>query len=140
MPMFSSRGIAFGDLNNDGLVDAVVTNLGEKPLVLLNTSKNDNQRIILKLIENSKNKDAIGARVILKTNKGSMIQEIQAGASYLSQNDFRLHFGFGKNEIIETIEIRWSNGKSEKIEGIRPNQLITIRQAKGVENSINFNN
>ncbi|MBX7172225.1 MAG: CRTAC1 family protein [Pyrinomonadaceae bacterium] len=140
LPMFSSRGIAFGDLNNDGLVDAVVTNLGEKPLVLLNTSKNDNQRIILKLIENSKNKDAIGARVILKTNKGSMIQEIQAGASYLSQNDFRLHFGFGKNEIIETIEIRWSNGKSEKIEGIRPNQLITIRQAKGVENSINFNN
>ncbi len=48
LPMFSSRGAAFGDLNNDGLIDVVITNLGDKPMVLLNTSKNDNQRIIFK--------------------------------------------------------------------------------------------
>lgn len=140
LPLFSSRGIAFGDLNNDGLVDAVVTNLGEKPLVLLNTSKNDNQRITFKLIENGKNEDAIGARITLKTDKRLMIQEVQAGASYLSQNEFRLHFGLGKNEKIESAEVRWSNGKSEKIIGIQPNQIFTIREGKGIENSIKFNN
>jgi enediyne biosynthesis protein E4 len=138
LPLFSSRGAAFGDLNNDGLVDVVVTNLGEKPLILLNTSKNDNQRIIFKLSENGKNKNAIGARITLKTDKRSMIQEVQAGASYLSQNDFRLHFGLGKDEKIESVEVRWSDGKVEKISGVLPNKIVTIAQGKGVINSVNF--
>ena len=135
LPMFSSRGAAFGDLNNDGLVDVVVVNLGEKPLVLLNTSKNDNQRIILKLIENGKNKDAIGSRVTLKTDQRSMIGEVQAGASYLSQNDFRLHFGLGKGEQIESVEVRWSDGKIEKILGVEPNRIVTVKQGKGLSKS-----
>jgi enediyne biosynthesis protein E4 len=138
LPLFSSRGAAFGDLNNDGLVDVVVTNLGEKPLILLNTSKNDNQRIIFKLSEDGKNKAAIGARITLKTDKRSMIQEVQAGASYLSQNDFRLHFGLGKDEKIESVEVRWSDGKVEKISGVLPNKIVTIAQGKGVINSVNF--
>ena len=138
LPMFSSRGAAFGDLNNDGLIDVVVTNLGEKPLVLLNTTKNDNQRITFKLIENGKNKEAIGSRLILKTNKRSMIQEIQAGSSYLSQNDFRLHFGFGKDEKIESVDVRWSNGKTEKISGVLPNQIVTVKEGEGVKSSMNF--
>ncbi|HRH46045.1 MAG TPA: CRTAC1 family protein [Pyrinomonadaceae bacterium] len=138
LPMFSSRGAAFGDLNNDGLIDVVVTNLGEKPLVLLNTTKNDNQRITFKLIENGKNKEAIGSRLILKTNKRSMIQEIQAGSSYLSQNDFRLHFGFGKDEKIESVEVRWSNGKTEKISSVLPNQIVIIKESEGIKSSMNF--
>lgn len=138
LPMFSSRGAAFGDLNNDGLIDVVVTNLGEKPLVLLNITKNDNQRITFKLIENGKNKEAIGSRLTLKTNKRSMIQEIQAGSSYLSQNDFRLHFGFGKDEKIESVDVRWSNGKTEKISGVLPNQIVTVKEGEGVKSSMNF--
>ncbi len=138
LPMFSSRGAAFGDLNNDGLIDVVVTNLGEKPRVLLNTTKNENQKIILKLIENGKNKDAIGSRVTLKTNKRSMIQEVQAGASYLSQNDFRLHFGLGNGERIESVEVRWSDGKIENISGAEPNRIVTISQGKGVSKSTGF--
>ncbi len=90
------------------------------------------------LIENGKNKDAIGSRVTLKTDKHSLIQEVQAGASYISQNDFRLHFGFAKDEKIESVEVRWSDGKTEKITGVVPNQIVTIKQGKGVENSINF--
>ncbi|MEK7724022.1 MAG: CRTAC1 family protein [Acidobacteriota bacterium] len=133
LPMFSSRGAAFGDLNNDGLVDVVITNLGDKPLVLLNTSKNDNKKLTVKLIENGKNKDAIGSRVTLKTDKRSLIQEVQAGASYISQNEFRLHFGFGKDEKIESVEVRWSSGKIEKVSGINPNQMVTIREGKGIE-------
>ena len=138
LPLFSSRGAAFGDLNNDGLIDVVVTNLGENPLVLLNTSKNDNQRVILKLIESGKNKDALGARVTLKTDKRSLMQEVQAGSSYLSQNDFRLHFGWPDGEKIESVEIRWSHGRTEKINGIMPNRISTVREGKGLESSADF--
>ncbi len=138
LPMFSSRGAAFGDLNNDGLIDVVVTNLGEKPTVLLNTTQNDNQKIAFKLIENGKNHDAIGSRITLKTDKRSLIQEVQAGASYLSQNDFRLHFGFTKDEKIESVEVRWSDGKIEKISGVNPHRIVSITQGKGVSSEINF--
>ena len=138
LPTFSARGAAFGDLNNDGLVDVVITNLGDKPTVLLNTSENTNQKITVKLVQNGGNKDAIGARVTLKTGKRSMIQEVQAGASYLSQSDFKLHFGFGKDEKIDSVEIRWSDGKVEKISGVQPNKINTISQGKGSAISINF--
>ena len=138
LPLYSSRGAAFGDLNNDGLIDAVVTNLGEKPLVLLNTSKNDNPKVLFKLVQNGKNKDAVGARLTLMTAKRTVYGEVQAGASYISQNDFRLHFALGAGEKIEAVEIRWSDGKTEKVTGIAPNQIVTIRQGKGVVSTANF--
>jgi len=138
LPLFSGRGAAFGDLNNDGLVDVVVTNLGEPPTVLLNTTENKNQKITFKLVQNGKNKDAIGARVTVKTDKRSMMQDVQAGASYLSQNDFRLHFGFGNGETIQTVEVRWSDGKTETIAGVAPNRILTVTQNKGVTDASNF--
>jgi hypothetical protein len=138
LPLFSSRGAAFGDLNNDGLVDVIVTNLGDKPLVLLNTSKNANPKALFKLVQNGKNRDAIGARLTLTTDKRTVFAEVQAGASYISQNDFRLHFGLGAGEKIESVEIRWSDGKTEKVTGAAPNQIVTIRQGKGVVSTANF--
>ncbi len=130
LPLFSRRGAAFGDLNNDGLIDVVITNLGDKPTVLLNTSEDKNQKIIFKLFQVGKNKDAIGSRIALKTDKRSMIREVQAGSSYLSQNDFRLHFGLGSREKIESVEVRWSDGKVEKISGVQPNRINTVTQGK----------
>lgn len=133
--LFSSRGAAFGDLNNDGLRDVVVVNLGDPPIVLMNRTKNDNQSVTISLVENGKNKNAVGARFVLTTDKRSMIQEVQAGASYISQNDLRLHFGFSKPEKIVAAEVRWSDGNVEKVAGIKPNQIIAIGQAKGVISS-----
>lgn len=138
LPMYSSRGAAFGDLNNDGLVDIVVANLGDLPLVLLNTSENRNHRVSIRLIEDGKNKDAIGARVTLKTDKRTLIQEVQAGSSYISQNDLRLHLGLGQDEKIDTLEIRWSDGKTEKVFGVEPDRLITIHQQIGIVKSESF--
>jgi hypothetical protein len=132
LPKFSSRGAAFGDLNNDGLIDAIVTNLGDKPLVLLNKSKSANPKILFKLVQNGKNKDAVGARLTLKTDKRAAFQEVQAGASYISQNDFRLHFALREGEKIEAVEIRWSDGKIEKITDVPPDRIVTIRQGRGV--------
>lgn len=132
---FSGRGAAFGDLNNDGWVDVVITNLGDRPLVLLNASKNDNQKVVLKLVAAGGNRFAIGSRVTLKTSRRLMTREIQAGASYLSQNDLRVHFGFPAGEAIEWAEVRWSDGKTEKLSGVEPNRLITIVQDKGIADS-----
>ncbi len=138
LPMFSSRGAAFGDLNNDGLIDVIVTNLGEKPLVLLNVSENKNQRVLIKLIQTGKNKDAVGGRLTVRTNKREMMQNVVAGESYLSQNDLRLHFGFGISEKIISADVRWSDGKKESISGIVPNKINTISQGKGVILTVDF--
>ncbi len=138
LPLLSRRGAAFGDLNNDGLIDAVVTNLGSSPTVLLNTSENKNERVSFKLIQTKNNRDSIGARIVLKTDQRSMMREVQAGASYLSQNDLKLHFGLGKNEKIERVEIRWSDGAAETISGIQPNRILTVTQGRGVTKTIEF--
>ena len=132
LPLKSRRGAAFGDLNNDGLIDVVVTNLGEPPTVLLNTSENANQSVTFKLVQNGKNKDAVGARINVKTDKRRMTQTVEAGASYLSQNDFRLHFGLNISEKIEAVEVRWSDGKTETISGAAPNRILTVTQNKGI--------
>lgn len=138
LPLKSRRGAAFGDLNNDGLIDAVITNLGEAPTILLNKSETKNQSVTFKLVQNGKNRDAIGARVIMKTDKRRMMQSVEAGASYLSQNDFRLHFGLGGNEKIEAVEVRWSDGKIEAISGVLPNRILTVTQSKGVTGADNY--
>ena len=67
-----------------------------------------------------------------------MIQEIQAGGSYLSQNDTRLHFGLGNDEKIQSVEVRWSDGKTEQITGVKPNLIITIGQGNGILTTANF--
>lgn len=138
LPLQSRRGAAFGDLNNDGKTDVVVTNLGDVPTVLLNTSENQNQSVTLKLRQTVSNFDAVGARLTLKTDKRILIREVQAGASYLSQNDFRLHFGFAKDEQLETAEIRWSDGATEKVTGISPNKIVTITKGKGITASSDY--
>jgi len=63
-----------------------------------------------------------------------MIQEVEAGGSYLSQNDLRLHFGLGKDEKPLSAEVRWSDGKAETVSGFQANQIVTIVQGKGVTN------
>lgn len=138
LPLLSRRGAAFGDLNNDGLIDAVVTNLGSAPTVLLNTSENKNESVVFKLLQTKSNRDAIGARVILKTDKRQMMREVQAGASYLSQNDVRLHFGLGRGERIDAAEIRWSDGTTESVSNITADRIFTVTQNKGVTGANNF--
>jgi ASPIC and UnbV. len=137
-PLRSGRGAAFGDLNNDGLVDVVVTNVGDAPTVLLNTARNQNQSVTLKLVQPKFNRDAIGSRATVKTDKRTMMQEVEAGSSYLSQNDPRLHFGLGNGEKIESVEIRWSNGSVEKVSGVTPGKIVTIEKGAGIIRADNF--
>ncbi len=138
LPPAARRGAAFGDLNNDGLIDAVVVNLGQPPTVLLNTSENQNRRLTLKLRQTKGNREAVGARVTLRTSKHTYLQELQAGASYLSSNDSRLHFGLGQNEKIVSVEVRWSNGEIESVSGITSDRMQIVTQGKGVTVSSDY--
>ena len=136
--MRSQRGVAFGDLNNDGSIDAVVTSVGDQPSVLLNTTQNKNRSVSFRLIQPGKNRYAIGARVVVKTQKMRQMREVESGSSYLSQNDVRLHFGLGSDEKIDWVEVRWSDGSSEKIAGIEPGKMFTVEKGKGVTASDNY--
>ena len=134
----SARGAAFGDLNNDGLVDVIVTNVGDVPSVLLNATSNKNQSVTLKLIETKTNHFSVGARVVLKTDKRTMMRNVEAGASYLSQNDLRLHFGLGAAEKIESVDVRWSDGQSERVAGVEAGKIITIQKGSGIVKAENY--
>jgi len=138
LPLRSRRGAAFGDLNNDGLIDVVITNVGELPTVLLNTTQNQNNSLTFRLIQSGPNRDAIGSRLTLKTNRRTMVQEVAAGGSYLSQNDLRIHFGLASDEKPVSAEVRWSDGKAETITGFQPNYIATVTQGKGVTGSQAF--
>jgi hypothetical protein len=134
----SQRGVAFGDLNNDGLVDAVVTSVGDLPSVLLNTTQNKNRSVSIRLLQPEKNRYAIGSRVTVKTRNRSQMREVESGSSYLSQNDLSLHFGLGLDEKIDSIEVRWSDGSTEKVAGVEPGKIFTIQKGKGVVEAKNY--
>jgi hypothetical protein len=117
--------VAFGDINNDGNVDMVILNVGEPPSLLLNRNASSNHRVLFKLVGTKSNKAAIGARVTTvkagATFRRTMVQmdEVRGGASYISQNDLRLHFGLGANGRMSEVSIRWPNGESETFKSRR---------------------
>jgi enediyne biosynthesis protein E4 len=132
-PDSSRRGAAFGDLNNDGKVDIVLLNVGEPPSLLLNETDDKNHRVLFKLIGTSSNRMAIGARVTIKTGKLTQVREVQAGGSYISQNDPRLHFGLGGATTLDSVDIRWPKGKTETLRNLSADQLYTIVEGQGVQ-------
>jgi hypothetical protein len=134
--MQSRRGVAFGDLNNDGNVDMVVFNVGASPSLFLNDTRNLNHRVVFKLIGTKSNCGAVGARITLTSASRSQIEEIKAGSSYLSTNDTRLHFGLGNDSVIEKVEIRWPNGSLEVVKNLAADVIYTIVEGRGITATI----
>ena len=130
---FSSRGAAFGDYDNDGGMDMLILNMNELPSLLHNVGGNKQNWIKLKLIGTKCNRTAIGARARVITGKHIQMAEVQSGASVMSQNDLRLHFGLGANKIVDAIEVKWpTTQKLERFERVKPNQILTIREGDGI--------
>jgi len=130
---FSSRGAAFGDYDNDGDIDALILNMNDLPSLLRNDGGNKQNWIKLKLIGTKCNRTAIGARVRVVTGTHAQIDEVHSGSSVMSQGDLRLHFGVGKAQLIDTIEVRWpTTQKTEKFTQVKPNQILTIREGAGI--------
>src|SRR5260221_13320804 len=133
---FSSRGAAFGDYDNDGGIDAVILNLGDTPSLLRNDGGNAQNWIKLKLIGTACNRSAIGARVRVVTGSHAQMDEVHSGSSVMSQSDLRLHFGVGKAQMIDLIEVKWpTTQKVERFTKVKVNQVLTVREGSGIVSS-----
>ena len=130
---FSSRGAAFGDYDNDGDVDALILNMNDPPSLLRNDGGNKQNWIKIKLVGTKCNRTAIGARVRVFTGKHIQMDEVHSGASVMSQSDLRLHFGLGKTETVDAIEVKWpTTQKLERFTQVKVNQILTIREGDGI--------
>lgn len=138
LPLRSRRGVAFGDVNNDGKVDILMLNVAGPPTLLINRTESSNHSVIFKLVGTKSNKAAIGARVTVTTDKLKQIDEVRSGTSYLSQNDLRLHFGLGKLTSVSTVEILWPSGKKEVIGDVAVDAIYTIVEGEGIKQKTGF--
>ena len=125
---YSSRGAAFDDLDNDGDIDAVILNSRNRPTILRNDSPRDNHWIEIRLQGVKSNRDGVGAQVRVRTGDLEQTDEVHSGRGYQSHYGLRLHFGLGKHDHIDRIEVRWVGGKVDVLEDVATNQLLTIRQ------------
>ena len=121
-----ARGLAIGDLDNDGRLDAVVTTNDGPVHVLHNEMATRNHWILLNLIGHKSNRDAIGAEVKIVTASGSQYATVSTAGSYLSASDKRVHFGVGQESTITTIEIRWPSGIHQILKNVPTDQVLQI--------------
>jgi len=135
IPPAPRRGAAFGDINNDGCIDTVTLNVGLPPSLLLNHCPAANHQVLFRLIGTKSNRAAIGARVTITAGKLTTFSEVKAGSSYLSQNDLRVHFGLGNEQVIDTVVVRWPNGNSETFHNVRADAIDTIVEGQGIKDT-----
>ena len=135
--MHSSRGVAFGDFDNDGDIDILVINLNEPPSLLRNDVTGGNHWLKVLLVGTVSNRSAIGAQVTAAYAGRKQAQAVTAQSSYLSVNDRRLHYGLGQATSAD-LEIRWPSGRVERIAGVAADQLVTIREGSGIVRRANF--
>jgi enediyne biosynthesis protein E4 len=129
------RGVAYGDFDNDGDLDLLVTTNNGSARLLRNDNGNKNDVLRIKTVGTRSNRDGIGTKVTLRTNKGGRLSAIvKSGSSYLSQSELPLTFGLGRplDGKKADIEVRWPSGKKESISGISPNQTVTLEEGKGI--------
>ncbi|HKC86578.1 MAG TPA: CRTAC1 family protein [Blastocatellia bacterium] len=122
LPSVAGRGAAFGDLNNDGRMDAVVSVLGGRPLVLLNRGTGGHW-LTLKLVGTRANRDGVGAKVRV----GKQWAYATTSGSYLSANDGRVHFGLGAEQRV-TVEVVWPGGRRQTLENVAADRIVTVKE------------
>ena len=131
-PFFASRlnarGSAALDFNNDGLPDLLVTTLGDRAFLLQNRLRSTNHWLTLKLEGARSNRDGLGARATLTAAGRPQSAQARCAASYLFQQDPRLHFGLGPATVADTLEIRWPSGAVQTLARIPADQILTVRE------------
>ena len=125
------RGMAVGDLDNDGRVDAVVTTNGGAAHILHNETSTRNHWLSIDLVGHRSNRDGIGAVIKVTTSKGAQYVTVTTAGSYLSSNEKRVHFGLGADAVAKEIEIHWPSGVVQKLENIPADKILKIDEPKG---------
>jgi enediyne biosynthesis protein E4 len=126
---WTARGLATGDINNDGKLDVVVTSNDGPAWVLLNQTESSNHWITLNLVGTKSNRDGIGAQVKISTVNGDQFATVTTSSSYQSSSDKRVHFGLGAADSVGVIEIRWPSGIPQLIKGAKADQILKITEA-----------
>jgi hypothetical protein len=127
----SSRGVAVGDLWNDGRISAVVSNMNALPSLLVNQVRSSNHWIGIRTEGTKSNRDGIGARITVKAGTRTLVDEVRSGASYASNNDRRVHFGLGATATVEWVQIRWPSGLVERYEKLAADLIHTLKEGDG---------
>lgn len=128
----SSRGLAIGDLWNDGRMSAVITNMNGPISLFVNQQKSSNHWIAFKTVGTKSNRDGIGARIKVSAGKRSLVDEVRSGSSYNSSSDMRVHFGLGSVSKVDTVEIRWPSGLVEQFDSPKVDTINTVKEGAGV--------
>jgi hypothetical protein len=138
----ASRGCAFGDFDNDGDVDVAVNTNNGYPQLLRCDSKLKNNWIKIRTIGVKSNRSGIGARIKI-TSRGegekssrTQIDEVRSGGGYISQSDLRIHFGLGKAEKVDTIEVHWPSGQVDTMKDVPANRLIYVKEGIGITRAV----
>jgi hypothetical protein len=123
------RGAAFGDLDNDGRVDVVVTALNSRPEILLNRSPGRSHWLLIELEGTSSNRDGLGARVKVEPETGPVqYNQATTAVGYNSSSDKRVHFGMGDSATVRRIEITWPSGARQVLENVKADQVLHVRE------------
>jgi hypothetical protein len=136
----SSRGLAVGDFWNDGRMSAVINNMNASPSLLVNQVKSANHWIGIHTVGTKSNRDGIGARIRVKAGSRTLVDEVRSGSSYISSIDMRVHFGLGKADKIEWVEISCPSGLTERFSNLPAVQITTLDEGKGIQSNQNPRN
>jgi enediyne biosynthesis protein E4 len=126
-----ARGVAFGDLDNDGFIDLAINCNNQPAVILRNQGGNGNHWLVINAVGTASNRDGIGARIRLVGQSGAQqFVTVSTASSYLSASDKRAHFGLGKDQTARLVEITWPSGTVQKLENVKADQILTVTEVK----------
>lgn len=128
----AARGLAVGDLFNDGNMDAVIEDLDGKPMVLRNRGIPGRHWVSFELAGTKSNRLALNARVRIVAGGMTQTSQVLSGGSYLSQNDLRVHFGLGSAKTIDTVEVRWPSGRVDTMHNLASDKFYSVLEGSGI--------